>query len=174
VCQSGRVLHSAGGWGADGSGGDRFQSVGRGLLKLAGWSTSWITGAARESAEWAKLGASGRLYTGQRVASSGSIAKFFAEVMVHPIPVDIEGVKIFASAPGAWDLFVRLAYPCFVAKGEEWIPLFGEYGLTAQLGSVECARPRRFRAMLEEWLEPVQAFWPECPATISEYREYSQ
>jgi hypothetical protein len=98
--------------------------------------------------------------------------EFFAEVMAHPIPVDIEVVKIFGSAPGALDLFVWLAYRCFVAKGEERIPLFGEYGLTAQLGSVEYKRPRRFRAMLEQWLAQVRTFWPECPATICKDREY--
>ena len=92
--------------------------------------------------------------------------EFFAEVMAHPIPVDIEMVRIFGSAPGALDLFVWLAYRCFVAKGEERIPLFGEYGLTAQLGSVEYTRPRRFRAMLEQWLAQVRAFWPNCPARI--------
>jgi hypothetical protein len=92
--------------------------------------------------------------------------------MAHPIPVDIEVVKVFGSAPGALDLFVWLAYRCFVGKGEERIPLFGEYGLTAQLRSVEYTCPRRFRAMLEQWLEQVRAFWPECPATITKDREY--
>ena len=98
--------------------------------------------------------------------------EFYAEVMAHPIPVDIEVVKIFGSAPGALDLFVWLAYRCFVAKGEERIPLFGEYGLTAQLGSAEYTRPRRFRAMLEQWLGQVRAFWPECPARITSDRMY--
>lgn len=98
--------------------------------------------------------------------------EFYAEVMAHPIPVDIEVVKIFGSAPGALDLFVWLAYRCYVAKGEERIPLFGEYGLTAQLGSAEYTRPRRFRAMLEQWLGQVRAFWPECPARISSDRMY--
>jgi len=44
--------------------------------------------------------------------------------------------------------------------------LFGDFGLTAQLGSVEYSRPRRFRAMLEQWLGQVRAVWPRCPAQI--------
>ena len=98
--------------------------------------------------------------------------EFYAEVLAHPIPVDIEVVKIFGSGPGALDLFVWLAYRCFIAKGEEHIPLFGEYGLTAQLGSAEYSRPSRFRAMLEQWLDRVRVFWPECPARICSNGQY--
>jgi len=87
--------------------------------------------------------------------------------MAHPIPADLEVVKLFASAPAVLDLFMWLAYRCFIAKNEERIPLFGSFGLTAQLGSVEYTRPRRFRAMLEQWLRQVRWVWPECPARIS-------
>jgi len=60
-----------------------------------------------------------------------------------------------------------LCYRCFVSKGEESIPMFGTYGLASQLGSVEYSRPRRFRAMLDQWLGVVRALWPECPAQIT-------
>ena len=53
--------------------------------------------------------------------------EFYAEVLAHPIPVDIDVVKIFGSAPGALDLFVWLAYRCFIAKGEEHIPVWSKY-----------------------------------------------
>lgn len=92
--------------------------------------------------------------------------EFYAEVMAHPIPADLEVVKVFASAPAVLDLFIWLASRCFIAKTEERIPLFGNFGLTAQLGSVEYTRPRRFRAMLRQWLTQVRAVWPECPARI--------
>lgn len=59
-----------------------------------------------------------------------------------------------------------LAYCCFITKTDERIPLWGGFGLTAQLGSVEYTRPRRFRAMLEQWLTQVRSVWPECPARI--------
>ena len=60
-----------------------------------------------------------------------------------------------------------LSYRCFKAKGPEAVPIFGPYGLASQLGSVEYSRPRRFRAMLEQWLGSIRAMWPECPARIS-------
>src|SRR5262245_52077180 len=92
--------------------------------------------------------------------------EFYKEVMAHPIPTDIEAVRAFGSAPAVLDLFMWLTYRCFIARSEERIPLFGSFGLTAQLGSVEYSRPRRFRAMLEHWLGQVRAVWPECPAQI--------
>jgi hypothetical protein len=92
--------------------------------------------------------------------------EFYSEIMAHPIPTDIDAVKVLASSPAVLDLFMWLAYRCFIAEGEEQIPLFGDFGLTAQLGSVEYTRPRRFRAMLEQWLSTIYRIWPECPATI--------
>ena len=92
--------------------------------------------------------------------------EFYKEVIAHPIPTDIEAVRAFGSAPAVLDLFMWLTYRCFTAKSEERIPLFGDFGLTAQLGSVEYSRPRRFRAMLEQWLGQVRAVWPKCPAQI--------
>jgi hypothetical protein len=44
---------------------------------------------------------------------------------------------------------------CFLVKGEETIPIFDEYGLAAQLGNVEYARPRKFREKLEQWLRAI-------------------
>ena len=93
--------------------------------------------------------------------------EFYAEVACHPIPADLEAIKILAAAPALLDLFLWLSYRCFVSKGPESIPLFGPSGLTQQLGCVEYSRPSRFRAMLEQWLTAIRSLWPECPATIS-------
>ena len=98
--------------------------------------------------------------------------EFYNEVIAHPIPADIEAVKAFGSAPAVLDLFMWLTYRCFTAKSEERIPLFGDFGLTAQLGSVEYSRPRRFRSMLEQWLGQVRAVWPKCPAQICSDGQY--
>jgi len=93
--------------------------------------------------------------------------EFYAEALAHPIPADLDAVRVLASAPAALDLFLWLTYRCFVARGDELIPLFGEWGLTRQLGSVEYSRPRRFRAMLDQWLAAIRALWPACPARIT-------
>ena len=93
--------------------------------------------------------------------------EFYREIVAHPIPADLEAVKVLAGAPAVLDLFMWLSYRCFVAKGKETIPLFGSRGLASQIGSIEYARPRRFREKLDEWLESIRIVWPECPAKIS-------
>ena len=98
--------------------------------------------------------------------------EFYREVTQHPIPTDLEAVKVLGAAPAVLDLFMWLVYRCFVAKGEERIPLFGDYGLAHQLGTTEYSRPRRFRAMLEQWLRTIRALWPACPAAIATDGQY--
>ena len=93
--------------------------------------------------------------------------EFYSETVAHPIPADLEAVKVLAAAPAVLDLFMWLSYRCFVAKGREIIPLFGSRGLASQIGSIEYARPRRFREKLDGWLESIRVLWPDCPAKIS-------
>jgi hypothetical protein len=93
--------------------------------------------------------------------------EFYREITAHPIPADLEAVKVLAGAPAVLDLFMWLSYRCFVAKGSEAIPLVGPFGLAHQIGSIEYARPRRFREKLNQWLGTIRALWPECPARIS-------
>jgi hypothetical protein len=71
--------------------------------------------------------------------------EFYSEINAHRNPTDLEAVKLLMSSPAVLDLFMWLGYRSFTARGEERIPLFGPEGLTAQLGSVEYARPRKFR-----------------------------
>jgi hypothetical protein len=92
---------------------------------------------------------------------------FYQELVTHPVPNDLEAVKLLAPSPAVLDLYMWLSYRCFKAKGVEAIPLFGEFGLARQIGTVEYSRPRRFRAMLEQWLASIRAVWSECPARIS-------
>ena len=93
--------------------------------------------------------------------------EFYRETSAHPIPADLEAVKVLAGSPAVLDLFMWLSYRCFLAKGNESIPLFGTYGLAHQLGSIEYARPRRFREKLDAWLDSIRVLWPACPAKIS-------
>jgi hypothetical protein len=92
---------------------------------------------------------------------------FYQELIAHPVPNDLEAVKLLAPSPAVLDLYMWLSYRCFKAKGAETVSLFGEFGLAHQLGTVEYSRPRRFRAMFEQWLASIRAIWPECPARIS-------
>jgi hypothetical protein len=68
--------------------------------------------------------------------------EFYNEISAHPIPTDFEAAKALSASPAALDLFTRLSYRCFTARGRERVPLFGEFGLVSQLGSADNARPR--------------------------------
>ena len=93
--------------------------------------------------------------------------EFYGEISAHRIPTDLEAVKLLISSPAILDLFMWLSYSSFTARGEERIPLFGPAGLTAQLGSIEYARPRKFRERLEQWLNSIRQIWPECRAHVA-------
>jgi hypothetical protein len=93
--------------------------------------------------------------------------EFYREITMHPIPTDLQAARALSGSPAALDLYNWLAYRCHVAKREERVPLCGRFGLTAQLGIAEYARPRKFRERLEQWLRLVNLMWPECPASIS-------
>ena len=93
--------------------------------------------------------------------------EFYREISEHPIPTDLEAVRVLSASPAVLDLFMWLSYRCFSAKSEESIPLSGGLGLAAQLGNAEYARPRKFREKLQEWIRVIKSMWPECPARVS-------
>jgi hypothetical protein len=93
--------------------------------------------------------------------------EFYREISEHPIPTDLDAVRVLSASPAVLDLFMWLSYRCFSAKGEESIPLSGGLGLAAQLGNAQYARPRKFREKLHEWLGIVKTMWPECPVRVS-------
>src|SRR5215471_2928511 len=82
--------------------------------------------------------------------------EFYQELIAHPVPNDLEAIKVLAASPTVLDLFMWLSYRCFTAKGTESIPLFGDFGLANQIGTTEYSRPRRFRAMVEQWLDNIR------------------
>lgn len=93
--------------------------------------------------------------------------EFYREIVSHPIPTDLEAVKVFAGAPAVLDLLMWLSYRCHIAQRQESIPIFGSFGLAQQLGSIAYSRPRRFRVKLDQWLTTIRTLWPDCPAHIS-------
>ncbi len=82
-------------------------------------------------------------------------------------------MKLLAGSPAVLDLYMWIGYRCFRAKSSELIPIFGEFGSANQLGCVEYNRPRRLRAMLEQWLTAIRAIWADCPAHHLEGRGHS-
>lgn len=54
--------------------------------------------------------------------------EFYREISEHPIPTDLEAVRVLSGSPAVLDLFMWLSYRCFSARTEENIPLFGRLG----------------------------------------------
>ena len=77
--------------------------------------------------------------------------EFYREIMAHPIPTDLDIVKILAPSPAVLDLFVWLSYRYFTAKGTESIPLFGELIKSGRLRVLATTGTRR------------SAFHPQVP-----------
>jgi hypothetical protein len=95
---------------------------------------------------------------------------FYQEIQQHKIPVERKVVAALANAPGTLDLYVWLVWKSWTLKGNQAarVPLYGDASLQEQLGSVEYKRDRRFREKVSAWLREVKAWWPECPAAMSE------
>jgi hypothetical protein len=98
-----------------------------------------------------------------------------SEVRPSPLPlqstfssVEREVIAALAHAPGRLDFYVWLVWKSWTLNGPAvQVPLFGDSGLTAQLGSTNYAARRRFRQIIAEWIVKVRTLWPECPAEIS-------
>ena len=93
---------------------------------------------------------------------------FWQEIQAHPIPIDAGVVRQLTSIPGCLDLYMWLCWRCHQVKGEQVVPLFGEFGLANQLGVAEYTRDRNFRKRIREWLRLVRLYWPECPAKLDD------
>ncbi|MCC6263872.1 MAG: replication initiator protein A [Bryobacterales bacterium] len=97
--------------------------------------------------------------------------EFFREIIQHPIPTDLEAIRLLAASPGALDLYLWVTYRSFTAKPRQSIPLFGPQGLQGQLGCTEYSRPRRFRAMLMQWMTAIAPVCPKLRRMVQVSRE---
>ena len=70
--------------------------------------------------------------------------EFYRELIAHPVPNDLEAVKVLAASPAVLDLFMWLSYRCFTANQSR---------SSATSGSqIRSARPTtRGRADSEPW-----------------------
>lgn len=94
---------------------------------------------------------------------------FYREIDAHRIPVEREVAAALAHAPGVLDFYIWLVWKSWTLHGTPGrIPLVGLGGLKEQLGVADYPLERTFRLTLRRWLRKVRAFWPECPAQLSE------
>lgn len=93
---------------------------------------------------------------------------FWQELNRHPIPINLDAVKVLANAPAELDFYTWLVWRCWTAKKETRIPLLGEAGLIRQLGISDKTAAREFRRQIKRWLSHIKAvdIWPDCPAVL--------
>ena len=60
--------------------------------------------------------------------------RIFGTTIAHPVPNDLDAVKVLAACPAVLDLYMWLSYRCFKCRGSESIPIFGPCGLKGNLG----------------------------------------
>lgn len=94
-------------------------------------------------------------------------ANFAAELRAGGrVPLDIETIKALKESSPALDLYVWQAWRSYRLardrKGPTSIPIFGEGGLMAQLGSV-ASSPKKIKSMLRGWQAEVRRVWLDCP-----------
>jgi hypothetical protein len=97
---------------------------------------------------------------------------FYEEIDQHRIPVERGVIAALAHAPGMLDFYMWVVWKSWSVSGAAHVPLFGDCGLTTQLGSTEYSAHRRFRQILTDWIRKVKAVWPECPTEMSQNGEY--
>ena len=60
--------------------------------------------------------------------------EFYKEISSHPLPNDLDAVKVLAASPAVLDLYMWLTYRCFKATTSESIPIFGDSGSRGKSG----------------------------------------
>lgn len=121
----------------------------------------------RETHMWFERDSSGSHSTGKLESVIVLGDAFFREIIEHPIPTDLEVVRLLAASPGALDLYLWVTYRTFTATSRQSIPLFGPQGLQAQLGCTEYSRQRRFRTMIDQWIQTITLVCPQITKRVA-------
>lgn len=96
---------------------------------------------------------------------------FADDLRRESVPVDMDAVRALKETPAALDLYMWQAWRSYRLMRRKHtpveIPVFGEEGLLAQLGS-EVEEPYKARQLLRRWQELVKFVWPGCPNELNE------
>jgi hypothetical protein len=98
-------------------------------------------------------------------------SEFANDLRKASVPIDLQTVRGLKESPGALDLYAWQAWRSFrlaarKKPSEVDVPVFGEGGLLAQLGTAT-EDPWKARQLLRRWQESILQHWPECPNTLS-------
>lgn len=93
-------------------------------------------------------------------------AEFADDLRRVSVPIDLQTVRGLKEHAPALDLYSWQAWRSFRRakrrQGEVKVPVLGDGGLLAQLGT-STSEPRRAKQLLRQWQGLVRQYWPECP-----------
>jgi hypothetical protein len=96
---------------------------------------------------------------------------FADDLRRESVPIDMDAVRALKESPAALDLYLWQAWRSYRLTRRKQkpveVPVFGEGGLLAQLGS-EVEEPRKARQLLRHWQELVKLVWRGCPNELNE------
>lgn len=96
---------------------------------------------------------------------------FADDLRRESVPIDMDAVRALKETPAALDLYLWQAWRSYRLTRRKQkpveVPVFGEEGLLAQLGS-EVEEPYKARQLLRRWQELVKLVWRGCPNELNE------
>ncbi|WP_433717256.1 replication protein RepA (plasmid) [Nocardia sp. CA-084685] len=98
-------------------------------------------------------------------------AKFFEEVMAHPVPVDMKVLNLLQSSPMAMDIYIWLTYRMFNLKDPvliSWPLLMLQFG--TNLADTKQGR-HQFRRDFKKHLQTIKPFYPDLRVEVIERAE---
>src|SRR2546425_11675774 len=95
--------------------------------------------------------------------------EFYKEVLAHPIPTDLEAVKVLSGLLQlSWTSSCGCAIGVLYRRGRKRSRCLANTVLPVNWDPSNIrARDASERAMIDQWLGFVRALWPECPAHIT-------
>lgn len=90
------------------------------------------------------------------------------EIRKHPIPADLQTVKLLAHCPGALDFYLWQSWRSYCIDEETPVPLEGPTGLFAQVGCLSGQPPKALKRLLKRWQRMVKLAWRECPNFLNQ------
>jgi hypothetical protein len=90
------------------------------------------------------------------------------EIRQHPIPADLQTVKLLTHCPGALDFYLWQSWRSYCINEETPVPLEGPTGLFAQVGCLSGQPTKALKRLLKRWQRMVKLAWRECPNSLNQ------
>jgi hypothetical protein len=90
------------------------------------------------------------------------------EIRKHPIPADLQTVKLLTHCPGALDFYLWQSWRSYCINEETLVPLEGPTGLFAQVSCLSGQPSWELKRLLKRWQQMIKLAWRECPNFLNQ------